>query len=175
MFFNCGGREESAKFSVCNRSEADFCAKLIKLLVNAYPKESFFGKIGVITFYKHQVRVIKDHLVKVFGKAVLKSIDVNTVDGFQGQEKDIILLSCVRTERLGFITDLRRMNVAFTRAKKSLWVIGNDVALKASAEWNAFVDGAHKRKMYSRMTVKELEAKISKEEVTYDHLLIEGS
>lgn len=58
---------------------------------------------------------IKDQLVKHLGDNVLKSVDVMTVDGFQGQEKDIIILSCVRSGGgLGFITDARRMVICKT-------------------------------------------------------------
>ncbi len=64
----------------------------------------------VIAFYRRQVAKIKDQLRKRLGPESLNAIDVMTVDGFQGQEKEIILLSCVRTGKgLGFITDIRRM------------------------------------------------------------------
>lgn len=52
-------------------------------------------------------------------------IDVNTVDGFQGQERDVIIMSCVRSQRIGFMSDRQRLCVALTRAKHSLIICGN--------------------------------------------------
>ena len=77
----------------------------------------------------------------------------NTVDGFQGQEKDIIILSCVRSgpnlHQIGFLRDPRRMNVALTRAKSSLWVIGNGSTLERSDEkWKIIVNDARERGFY---------------------------
>ena len=56
-------------------------------------------------------------------------IEVNTVDAYQGREKDIIIISTVRTHGLGFLNDYRRMNVAISRAKNFLWIVGNHSAL----------------------------------------------
>ena len=84
------------------------------------------------------------------GSNILNTIDVNTVDGFQGQEKDIIILSCVRggvDRGIGFLGDIRRMNVGFTRARNSLFVLGNARALKSNKNWRYFVDDAEERGM----------------------------
>ncbi|CAI7878872.1 unnamed protein product [Closterium sp. NIES-53] len=72
---------------------------------------------------------------------------VNTVDAFQGQERDAIILSCVRasTRGLGFVADVRRMNVAITRAKRSLWILGNAASLQRSPAWAALIDDAKQR------------------------------
>ena len=66
-------------------------------------------------------------------------IEINTVDAYQGREKDIIIISTVRTEGLGFLNDYRRMNVAITRARHFLWVVGNSKALKNNENWNAII------------------------------------
>jgi superfamily I DNA and/or RNA helicase len=73
-------------------------------------------------------------------------IEINTVDAYQGREKEIIIINCVRSnlslsERggLGFITDARRINVAITRAKCFLFVIGNSLTLEKNETWSSFL------------------------------------
>ena len=79
----------------------------------------------------------------MLGDSAASAILVNTVDGYQGQEADIVIFSCVRAEKsvvggarpngsrgLGFLTDIRRLNVAITRAKRSLWIIGHAQTLQ---------------------------------------------
>ena len=66
----------------------------------------------MITFYKDQAYHLKNKLRREFGNDIVNYVDVNTVDGFQGQEKDIIILSCVRASRdsgIGFLQDERRL------------------------------------------------------------------
>jgi senataxin len=91
------------------------------------------GMIGIISPYKSQVRELKDRIFRLL-KAFCgianppEFIEVNTIDSFQGREKDIIVFSCVRSNpqrQLGFVSDYRRMNVAITRAKHCLFVVGN--------------------------------------------------
>ena len=84
--------------------------------------------IGVITPYAGQARLIRS-LCETTG------VEVDTVDGFQGREKEVIIISCVRSNRhgeIGFLADTRRMNVALTRAKRKLIVIGDSEALFCS-------------------------------------------
>ena len=88
---------------------------------------------GIISPYKSQVRLLQK-LVKQsnYLKPLQKQISVNTVDGFQGQERDVILISMVRGNdegRIGFLNDLRRMNVAITRARMKLIVLGDTATL----------------------------------------------
>ena len=76
-------------------------------------------------------------------------IDVMTVDACQGQERDIVILSCVRANHrgaVGFVNDVRRMNVAITRAKHCLLVVGNAAALQVSEPWKAFITHAKQRR-----------------------------
>ena len=81
------------------------------------------------------------------------NVDINTVDAFQGQERDVVILSCVRTidsdaprnsngSRIGFLADPRRMNVALTRAKYGCWVLGSAHALRSNTHWAALLDHA---------------------------------
>ena len=62
-------------------------------------------------------------------------IEVNTVDAYQGREKEIIIVSTVRTQGIGFLSDYRRMNVAITRAKSFLFVVGNSKLLCKDDHW----------------------------------------
>ena len=73
-------------------------------------------------------------------------VDINTVDGFQGQESDITLFSCVRANKegnIGFLADARRLNVALTRAKHGLYVVGNAATLAYNGLWGRFLDHAY--------------------------------
>ncbi|XP_043220211.1 DNA-binding protein SMUBP-2-like [Amphibalanus amphitrite] len=104
--------------SYCNKGEANLVVCHVSSLVKAgLPTDS----IGVITPYKHQVGLITGRL----RKANL-NVEVNSVDGFQGREKEAILLSLVRSNprrQVGFVGDRRRLNVAVTRARRHLFVV----------------------------------------------------
>jgi senataxin len=72
-------------------------------------------------------------------------LDINTVDGYQGKEKEIIMLSTVRSHEgrgVGFLADIRRMNVALTRAKYSMWIVGNSRSLIQNTHWRDLIDFA---------------------------------
>lgn len=94
--------------------DADIMAAL-----KANPK----ARILIITPYKAQVKLLNESVLTKKGRQ--RSIEVSTVDAFQGQEADIVVLSMVRTQRVGFIDDQCRINVAMTRAKRILRVVGD--------------------------------------------------
>lgn len=147
-----GYEQKTSRNSVQNIQEAIVCAKLVKLLCLTDRETNFKNNIGIITFYRDQIRPIKRELSKYLNRDLAETIDVMTVDGFQGQEKDIILLSCVRAGGgLGFITDTRRMNVALTRAKKTMIVIGHAETLSGSKEWNALIENSKRRKLFEKL------------------------
>ena len=85
------------------------------------------------------------NILKIDEKQLIldKVVEVNTVDSFQGREKDIIIISWVRAggewSTIGFLSDYRRMNVALTRAKHHLFVIGNSKTLNQNKNWNKFI------------------------------------
>jgi hypothetical protein len=154
--FDVAGLHASSKTggrSLSNIHEVDAVIYLIDQLVRNHPKVSFCSRIGVITPYKHQMKTIRSRLTVAYGPSVLEAIAVNTVDGFQGQEFDVVLLSTVRgasgdssSTSLGFLADERRMNVALTRARYSLLVVGNAQALsKGHPTWCKFVDHTKER------------------------------
>jgi superfamily I DNA and/or RNA helicase len=119
------------------------------------------SRVGIITPYKAQVKLLKSLILpwlrQVFPSQKSSStlsalVEINTVDAYQGREKDIIIINCVRSNKLtepktslGFLTDYRRMNVAITRARHFLFVIGNGETLKRDKEiWAQFVESAEK-------------------------------
>lgn len=122
-------REELRNGSYCNKHEAQFCVLLVREFRNRVKGQS----IGVITPYKRQQTMLRSYLKEY------QDVEVNTVDGFQGREKDVIVFSCVRgasdQRGVGFLRDVRRMNVGITRAKKALWVVGNGKQLCTEPLW----------------------------------------
>uniref|UniRef100_A0A6B2KXA7 Helicase ATP-binding domain-containing protein n=1 Tax=Arcella intermedia TaxID=1963864 RepID=A0A6B2KXA7_9EUKA len=133
-FFSAIGREQrTSGGSKSNQYEAQFCLKLYQNVLELYPemeKRSF----GVITPYGQQLALLKT----MFGG--YEQVEVNTVDAFQGREKDFIIFSCVRTDGIGFLSDIRRMNVALTRGKYGMWVVGNENLLCKNPAWSDFID-----------------------------------
>ena len=87
--------------------------------------------VAVISPYSAQVNYIKDALIEST-QSHYSNIEVNSIDGFQGREKDIVILTLVRSNEegtVGFLNEMRRLNVAMTRAKKQLVVIGDSGTL----------------------------------------------
>lgn len=106
------------------------------------------SKIGIVTPYKDQRRALRRELLHRFGREVMGGIEVSTVDGFQGQEREVIIFSCVRTGEsrgIGFLNDTRRLNVALTRAQCSLFVLGKASALGRNPIWGAMIEHAKAR------------------------------
>jgi len=107
-----------------NPREADLVAAKVRALLEAGVAA---GDIGVITPYAAQVRLLRT-------KLAVDGLEIDTVDGFQGREKEAIVISLVRSNEageIGFLSDLRRMNVAMTRARRKLIVIGDSATLSA--------------------------------------------
>lgn len=119
-----------------NKAEAQLTLKTLEEYVEKIGRKRFLDErldVGVISPYKVQVQYLRQ-LIKRSEvlKPIRQYISVNTVDGFQGQERDIILISLVRSNdngQIGFLSDLRRMNVAMTRARMKLIIIGSHETL----------------------------------------------
>lgn len=119
-------------FGRVNRGEADLTLKLLQEYMEKIGKRRLLDEridIGIISPYRAQVQYLR-HLVKKreFFKPFRSLITISTVDGFQGQERDVILISLVRANDngdIGFLRDLRRMNVAITRARMKLIILGD--------------------------------------------------
>ncbi|MDE7414227.1 MAG: AAA family ATPase [Muribaculaceae bacterium] len=123
-------------FGRINREEAQLTMITLQNYITKIGKQRFLDErldVGLISPYKAQVNYLR-HLLKrlSFFKPYRSLISVNTVDGFQGQERDIIVISLVRSNeqgQIGFLQDLRRMNVAMTRARMKLIIIGDSSTL----------------------------------------------
>lgn len=119
-----------------NKPEAELTISQLKEYITKIGRERFLSEridVGVISPYKAQVQYLRQLIKKdAFFKPYRQLITVNTVDGFQGQERDVILISLVRANEkgeIGFLGDLRRMNVAITRARMKLIILGNAATL----------------------------------------------
>nr|GFB28907.1 probable helicase MAGATAMA 3 [Tanacetum cinerariifolium] len=99
-----------------NMDEVNFVLLMYNKLVSNYPELKSSSRVALISPYRQQVKVLGDTFKKSFGMDPEKVVDINTVDGFQGREKDVAIFSCVRSnkEGIGFVKDFRRMNVGST-------------------------------------------------------------
>ena len=98
---------------------------------------------GIISPYREQVKKIREAVEGDFDHFPDARLEVNTIDAFQGQERDVIYISLVRSNdkgEIGFLSDTRRMNVAMTRAKKKLVIIGDSATLASHPFYRAFLD-----------------------------------
>lgn len=102
--------------------------------------------VGVITPYREQVTCLCNTLKDALGSHTAAEVMVETVDSFQGKQMDVVILSCVRATSartgsgsVGFVADVRRMNVAITRARRALWIVGNMATLQANDAWAALI------------------------------------
>lgn len=130
----CDGKEEfvGENFGRINRAEAELTLQTLQQYLEKIGKQRILEEsidVGIISPYRAQVQLLRKELRKrEFFRPYRHLFTVNTVDGFQGQERDIILISLVRSNDggdIGFLRDLRRMNVAITRARMKLIILGS--------------------------------------------------
>ncbi|TQD79084.1 hypothetical protein C1H46_035362 [Malus baccata] len=142
-------KPEGSGRSVVNVAEVDFIMLLYHNLVDKYPELKSSQRFTIISPYRGQVTLFKERFRSTFGVESDKFVDITTIDGCQGREKDVAIFSCVRTNehgRIGFLSDFRRMNVAITRAKSSVLVVGSASTLRKRDEhWNNLIESAEKR------------------------------
>ena len=128
------GKEEfvGESFGRINRAEAELTLATLQDYFDKISKNRIFDEsidVGIISPYRAQVQLLRKMIrQKEYFRPYRRMITVNTVDGFQGQERDIILISLVRSNDggdIGFLRDLRRMNVAITRARMKLIILGS--------------------------------------------------
>ena len=153
-FFDVKGTHQSAPkgHSLINVAELEVALQLYDRLKTDCRAYDFTGKIGIITPYKSQLRELRARFAQKYGESIFSIIEFNTTDAFQGRESEIIIFSCVRAsvgQGIGFLSDIRRMNVGITRAKSSLWVLGNSQSLMQGEFWAKLIEDAKSRKRYT--------------------------
>lgn len=153
-FVNVEGNEETSPFagsSKQNRQEAEVVLRIVEDFLTKgklSPKQ-----IGIISPYNGQVKILKDSLEAKGGlgpQGRYRKLNVNSVDGYQGREKDVIVLSTVRANakgRVGFLKDWRRLNVAVTRAREGLVVVGHAATLRNDEHWNLWLNWVEDKKL----------------------------
>lgn len=151
----CGFDEQLEGTSTVNPEEASFLFRHLSLQVAELATRytvADFPAIAVISPYKQQVHLLQEQLehtpeLQAYGN----KIAVNTIDSFQGQERDIVYISMTRSNTegsIGFLSDIRRMNVAMTRAKKKLVVVGDSATLSQFPFYADFIAYAQDKNAY---------------------------
>ncbi|GMT27754.1 hypothetical protein PFISCL1PPCAC_19051, partial [Pristionchus fissidentatus] len=140
MFWSCYGKEEmsASGTSFLNRAEAANVEKIASRLIKGGMRPS---QIGIVTPYEGQRAYIVQYMQTQgsLSTKLLLDLEIANVDAFQGREKDVIIVTCVRSNDnngVGFLNDPRRLNVAITRAKYGLVVIGNAKVLSSQPLWH---------------------------------------
>ncbi len=157
-FINMNGKEQKGPLgrSFFNQTEV----KSIALIIDYLAKSCLIKveeHVAVISFYAEQINQINTAL-----KSKYPNIRVNTVDGFQGGESDIIIISCVRAnldKQIGFLKDAKRLNVALTRAKFSLIILGNKPTLMRSDIAELVADADERKVLFEEEVLQKLVVK----------------
>ncbi|KAL7958767.1 RNA dependent RNA polymerase domain-containing protein [Trichoderma compactum] len=155
IFIECSGREDLGHKSKSNKEQADLCHSICKLLRTAKATSSTKtdangaqatndASIAVLTPYSRQPEILQRSL------SGIPNVEISSIDGFQGREADIVIFVTVRcneSREIGFLKDLRRTNVALTRARFGMIVVGNKATLTGGREeeestrmWTRFMD-----------------------------------
>ncbi|XP_053818152.1 probable helicase senataxin [Vidua chalybeata] len=168
IFDVADGREERDNDSYSNPREVKLVMELIRT-IKEKRKDLGLRRIGIITPYSAQKKKIQEQLDSVFKNNSPGEVD--TVDAFQGREKDCIIVSCVRANSsegstlpyvqanstkgsIGFLASLQRLNVTITRARFSLFILGRLQTLMEDKNWNQLIQDAQKRGAIIRTTEK---------------------
>ena len=148
VLHNVVGEETRKGNSLLNAAEVKYVMALYKRFRDSYSKSENF-EVGLICPYSAMRLELHQTFRSTFGN--MDSITISTIDGFQGKEKDIIIFCCVRSrskseskdQTIGFLGDRNRINVALTRAKYALWIVGDFEHLKKlDREWESLINHA---------------------------------
>ena len=139
-----------------SRSNRDEAAKVVNVVVEMLAMgELTPHEIGVVTPYNGQVRLLSDLFMQAGGREVgerFEGLEIKSVDGYQGREKEVIVFSTVRANdrgEVGFLSDYRRLNVAITRARRGLIVLGHPQTLRYHPDWRAYLDWAEESGLFA--------------------------
>lgn len=145
MILDLDSKEERGGTSLSNWSEAKLVVHLYEQLKVISRGLSTSTKVAVITPYAQQCKLLRQSFSDLLGSNYESSVEVNTVDAFQGREANIVIFSAVRaagSRGIGFLSDVRRMNVALTRAKHFLFVIARCESVVVNPYWFDLVQHA---------------------------------
>ncbi|XP_057977955.1 probable helicase MAGATAMA 3 isoform X2 [Malania oleifera] len=140
--------QPSGSGSWVNIDEVEFVLQMYSKLVSKYPELKSSSQLAIISPYRYQIKLFRKRFRETFGADSDKVVDINTVDGFQGREKDVAIFSCVRANKdrgIGFVADFRRMNVGITRARSTVLVVGSASTLKKDEHWKNLIESAERR------------------------------
>ena len=136
-----------------NYAEAAKVLSVVKNLLEA--GDLLTSDVGVITPYNGQVRVLSDLFQQAGGRDIgepYHGLEIKSVDGYQGREKEVIVFSTVRANddgEVGFLSDRRRLNVALTRARRGLVIVGHPNTLRHDGTWNSWLDWVDERNLFA--------------------------
>ncbi|HEV3413294.1 MAG TPA: AAA domain-containing protein [Puia sp.] len=151
----CGYEESKGDAGLSNPEEAAFLLRHAALLITALESRYSAGNfptMAIISPYRLQVQLLQDlmpHSPEL--RRYAHKITINTIDSFQGQERDIVYIGMTRSNsdsRIGFLSEIRRMNVAMTRARKKLVVIGDSATLAQTPFYAGFIEYAERHNAY---------------------------
>ncbi|HVU54326.1 MAG TPA: AAA domain-containing protein [Puia sp.] len=151
----CGFEERTDGISTSNPEEAAFLFKHLTQFTHELKAQTPTGelpRVAVISPYRQQVELLKEQLLhspllQLYGDR----LSVNTIDSFQGQERDIVYIGMTRSNpesKIGFLSDIRRMNVAMTRARKKLVIVGDSATLSQSPFYAGLIRYAEEHGAY---------------------------
>lgn len=152
----CGFDEKIEGTSATNPEEAGLLLKHLSQFMTEWASKTKtpneVPSVAIISPYKQQIQILNEQLTQVADlQSFLSAIAVNTVDSFQGQERDIVYISMVRSNAegvIGFLSDIRRMNVAMTRARKKLVIVGDSATLAQFSFYADFIAYAESIEAY---------------------------
>jgi senataxin len=145
---NLESTEERGGTSLSNTNEAQLALHLFINLKSATEGLSAESRVAVITPYAQQAALLRRTFENSIGVDYERFVEINTVDAFQGREANIVIFSCVRaagSNGIGFLSDVRRMNVALTRAKYFLFVIARCSSIVVNPYWRDLVEHAREK------------------------------
>jgi len=137
--------EERGGTSLANTGEAQLALHLFNNLRRGTEGKSTNTRVAVITPYAQQAALLRRTFSNSLGHDFERFVEISSVDAFQGREANIVIFSCVRaagSKGIGFLSDVRRMNVALTRAKHFLFVIARCSSIIVNPYWRDLVDHA---------------------------------